>query len=119
MTAQPSSRRSSPVVLLLAAASASLAAVSACNGLTGAGDLAVQGSGGNPSIPSGATSGGSVDCPLYFQAQDGACAPVDPGDPAAHTQADVCSNWTAGHVAPDATPLVADGVTCHAGTLKP
>jgi hypothetical protein len=51
--------------------------------------------------------------------QGGSCTAAPPGDPTTHTQADVCAQWTAGHVETEPNPLTASGADCDPGSLKP
>ena len=58
-------------------------------------------------------------CNPGFVSQNGACTAAPVGDPSTHTQADVCAQWTAGHVITEPAPLIASGAECDPGTLKP
>lgn len=50
--------------------------------------------------------------------QGALCFPQDPGDPADHSQADVCAMWKQGHVVASQSPLKASGEQCDPGTLE-
>lgn len=108
---------------------------------TGAGGDATTttgaGAGGGATTTTGA-GGGSSGCPSpcganeYCEAatntcvckpgfvdQGGVCQAAAPGDPSTHTQQEVCDHWTQGHVVTEPNPLVASGMDCDPGTLKP
>ena len=57
-------------------------------------------------------------CEPGFTAGAGGCAPTPAGDPTTHTQADVCQQWTAGHVE-NANPAFTPGANqCDPGTIS-
>ncbi|MES1176597.1 MAG: CAP domain-containing protein [Myxococcales bacterium] len=58
-------------------------------------------------------------CNPGFVSQGGTCTAAPVGDPTTHTQADVCSQWKAGHVVTEAKPMTATVTECTAGSLKP
>ena len=125
---RPTAARCSQVAAALALA----VALGACNLVTGASDLEVAtgaaGTGGaagpvcTPACAVGQTCDAATRtcaCGAGSVTEAGLCFPADPGDPAKHTQEDVCARWKTGHVAVEPSPLVASGAMCVAGTLKP
>jgi hypothetical protein len=61
----------------------------------------------------------SVQCAAGSYCVAGTCLVGDPGDPALHTQAQVCDAWAAGHVVTDNSPFSKSQTTCDPGTLSP
>lgn len=110
---------------------------SAVSGAPSGGGASGMGSGGAGSSMAGG-AGMSASCPMAcganskcetttltcvcnpgFVSQAGACTAAPVGDPSTHTQADVCTQWKAGHVITEPSPLTASGAECDPGTLKP
>jgi hypothetical protein len=60
----------------------------------------------------------TCQCVPGFVSQGGACTAAAPGDPSTHAQADVCAQWSAGHMVTDPRPLSASGAQCDPGTLS-
>ncbi len=92
-----------------------------------AGSAGSAGSGGappiscNPACPHGAycePATQTCKC-LYGFTQNGAnCDPVLPGDPALHSEADVCTQWKNGNAITDPNPWTAGPTECDPGTLS-
>lgn len=61
----------------------------------------------------------TCQCTPGFLMQGASCQVAPPGHPSTHTLADVCGHWTSGHVVTETDPLVASGLQCDAGTLRP
>jgi hypothetical protein len=62
---------------------------------------------------------GSCQCVSGFLMQGGVCQPAPAGHPSTHTRQDVCDHWSAGHVVTEPDPVVASGMDCDAGDLRP
>lgn len=158
-----------PVLFSVAALAAASAAGTACNAVTGAGDLSLSGAtttagsgggsgtatgtssetsgggqaqggqgattGGGGAVGTGGAAGGCVPacgahshceastttcvCDFGYVLQGNSCVPASPGDPASHTQQEVCDAWAKGHVVTEPNPLIASGQECDPGTLRP
>ena len=83
------------------------------NNLGGAPSGGAQSGGGASGMGSGGVHGGAAG----MSNAGGTAGAV--GDPSTHTQADVCTQWKAGHVITEPNPLTASGAECDPGTLKP
>lgn len=57
-------------------------------------------------------------CDLGYVPNGGACVAASPGDPATHTQADVCQHWSDGHVVSTPKPFTKGVNQCDQGTLS-
>src|SRR5450631_961366 len=84
------------------------------NSLGGAPSGGAPSGGGASGMGSGGAHGGAAG---MSNAGGGTAGAV--GDPSTHTQADVCTQWNAGHVITEPNPLTASGAECDPGTLKP
>jgi hypothetical protein len=93
----------------------------------GAGGVSATGSGGmSATCPTTCAANSKCEavtltcvCNPGFVSQNGTCAAAAVGDPSTHAQADVCTQWKAGHVVTEPNPLIASGAECDPGTLKP
>ncbi len=101
----------------------------ATSGANAAGTSGTSGSGASTGTGGGCAPCGANEhceaqtstcvCNPGFADQGGGCVAVAPGDPTLHTQADVCTHWSQGHVVTDAHPFVPGaGGDCDPGTLK-
>ncbi len=94
---------------------------------TTSGGAGGQGSGGAPGGCSPACGANShceaatttCVCDFGYVAQGDACAPAAPGDPATHSEQEVCDAWKKGHVVTEPNPLSASGAECDPGSLRP
>ncbi len=55
----------------------------------------------------------------FAPAAGGGCVMLLPGDPAGRTEAEVCAQWTMGHVENSRTPWTAGPTMCDPGTMDP
>jgi len=114
--------------------------LTACNLITGASDLEVDGAGGGPlgggagvgagqSGPGGPGGPGAANehcdgatgmcvCDPGFTDEGAGCVAADPGDPTLHTAAEVCARWQADHVLTEPNPFSSSGAQCDAGSLN-
>jgi hypothetical protein len=89
-----------------------------------AGTSGTAGTGGAPTVSCNPTCGYGFYCDpasqtckcLYGFVQNGAqCDPVLPGDPATHTEAEVCAQWKNGNAISDPNPWTAGPTECDPG----
>ncbi|MBS2029693.1 MAG: CAP domain-containing protein [Deltaproteobacteria bacterium] len=58
-------------------------------------------------------------CEPGFTPGTSGCEPTPAGDPSTHSQADVCQQWTQGHVENAAQPFTPGTAQCDPGTMSP
>jgi len=95
-------------------------------GASGTGGTATGGTGGSPD-PCAAVSCGANEhcepstltcvCNPGFVSTGAGCEPSLPGDPAQHTEQEVCDQWNQGHTYTDGSPWTAGPTECDPGTL--
>lgn len=94
-------------------------------GAAGSAGTGGQGAAGSPGVCGVCEPYGQCDattlvceCNPGFVAGAAGCEPVVAGDPATHTEQQVCEQWAQGHVLRDASPWSGDAGQCDAGTLS-
>ena len=65
-----------------------------------------------------AATGKCVCSPGFVSSGSGTCESAPPGDPASHTEAQVCASWNQGHALTDPSPWTPGATECDPGTLS-